>query len=124
MAAICDLRLSSRTEGLQFIACGPETDWLRKIQNIKPIAVGHRGSVLVDAAVLSNLKRYMPLAVCNGIDRFHLVFDVLDRAPPLGASTVYVKQEIREKLVEHKRFIANRGTDIPEVKDCRWQNKG
>jgi xylulose-5-phosphate/fructose-6-phosphate phosphoketolase len=64
------------------------------------------------------------MAVRNGIDRFHLVLDILDRAPPLGASTVYVKQEIREKLVEHKRFIAVYGTDKPDVKDWRWQNKG
>jgi phosphoketolase len=81
--------------------------------------LGIAGSVLVDAAVLSNLKRYIPLAPRNGIDRFHLALDVLDRAPPLGASTVYVKQEIRKKLVEHKRFIAEYGTDMPEVKDWR-----
>jgi xylulose-5-phosphate/fructose-6-phosphate phosphoketolase len=61
------------------------------------------------------------MAVRNGIDRFHLVLDVLDRVPKLGEGAVYMKQEIRAKLVEHKRFIAERGTDMPEVQDWRWQ---
>jgi xylulose-5-phosphate/fructose-6-phosphate phosphoketolase len=51
------------------------------------------------------------MAVRNGIDRFHLVLDVLNRAPQLGASAVYAKQEIRGKLIGHKRFIAEHGAD-------------
>jgi xylulose-5-phosphate/fructose-6-phosphate phosphoketolase len=62
------------------------------------------------------------MAVRNDIDRFHLVLDVIDRVPKLGASAVYVKQEMRERLIEHKRFIAEHGADMPEIQDWRWRN--
>ncbi len=62
------------------------------------------------------------MAVRNDIDRFHLVLDVIDRVPKLGTSAVYVQQEMREKLIEHKRFIAAHGTDMPEIQDWRWRN--
>ena len=41
------------------------------------------------------------MAVRNDLDRFHLAEDVIDRVPKLGASAAYVKQEMRDKLVEH-----------------------
>jgi xylulose-5-phosphate/fructose-6-phosphate phosphoketolase len=60
------------------------------------------------------------MAVRNGIDRFHLVSDVIDRVPGLGASAVYAKQAIRDKLIEHHRFVCRTGTDMPEVATWRW----
>jgi XFP C-terminal domain len=45
------------------------------------------------------------MAVRNDIDRFHLVLDVIDPVPKLGASAVYVQQEMRERLIEHKRSL-------------------
>lgn len=61
------------------------------------------------------------MAVRNKIDRFHLVGDVIDRAWKGNPCAVYLKQEIRDKLIEHKRYIEQRGDDLPEVKDWRWQ---
>jgi xylulose-5-phosphate/fructose-6-phosphate phosphoketolase len=60
------------------------------------------------------------MAVRNDLDRFHLVEDVIDRVPKLGASAVYVKQAMKERLIEHKRYIAEHGTDLPEVQSWRW----
>ena len=60
------------------------------------------------------------MVVRNRLDRFHLVADVIDFVPTLGAAAVYVKQAIRDKLVEHKRYIAEHGADLPEVHDWRW----
>jgi xylulose-5-phosphate/fructose-6-phosphate phosphoketolase len=62
------------------------------------------------------------MAVRNDIDRFHLVLDVIDRVPNLGASAVHVKQEMRERLIEHKRFIAEHIADMPEIQGWRWRN--
>ncbi len=60
------------------------------------------------------------MAVRNGIDRFHLVGDVIDRVPKLGAAAAYAKQAIRDRLIDHKRYIGKNGADMPEVKNWRW----
>jgi xylulose-5-phosphate/fructose-6-phosphate phosphoketolase len=60
------------------------------------------------------------MTVLNDLDRFHLVNDVIDRVPTLGARAAYVKQAMRDKLFEHKQYIARYGDDMPEVRDWKW----
>jgi xylulose-5-phosphate/fructose-6-phosphate phosphoketolase len=60
------------------------------------------------------------MVVMNELDRFHLVGDVIDRVPSLGARVAYVKQFIRDKLIEHKNYIDQWGEDMPEVRQWRW----
>ena len=61
------------------------------------------------------------MVVRNRIDRFHLVADIIDRVPQLGASAVHAKQAIRDRLIEHKRYITAHGQDMPDVRDWRWR---
>ncbi|MEE8187363.1 MAG: phosphoketolase family protein, partial [Nitrososphaerales archaeon] len=60
------------------------------------------------------------MAVLNEIDRFNLVDDVIDRVPKLGSRAAYVKQYIREKLIDHKHYIHQYGEDMPEIRDWKW----
>ena len=53
------------------------------------------------------------MAVRNDIDRFHLVKDVVDRVPSLGPRAAYLTQIIRDKLIDHKRYIRQHGEDMP-----------
>jgi xylulose-5-phosphate/fructose-6-phosphate phosphoketolase len=60
------------------------------------------------------------MVLMNDLDRFHLVADVIDRVPALGPRAAYAKQAIRDKLIEHKQYIADNGQDLPEIRNWKW----
>jgi xylulose-5-phosphate/fructose-6-phosphate phosphoketolase len=64
------------------------------------------------------------MCVRNDLDRFHLAADVIDRVPHLGARAAYAKQAIRDKLIEHKQYIAKHGEDMPEITNWTWGQYG
>ena len=60
------------------------------------------------------------MTVLNDLDRFHLAGDVVDRVPKLQKIGAHFKQMLRNKLVEHKQYIHERGDDLPEIRDWTW----
>jgi len=62
------------------------------------------------------------MAVLNELDRFHLAADVIDRVPGLGSKGAYLKQFIRDRLVEHKQYISAHGQDMPEIRGWKWRD--
>ena len=60
------------------------------------------------------------MCVLNDLDRFHLVSDVIDRVPQLGAKAAYAKQAIRDKLIEHKEYVFGHGEDMPDILNWTW----
>lgn len=61
------------------------------------------------------------MVVLNDLDRFHLVEDVIDRVPKLGAKAAHLKQKLRNKLIVHKQYITEHGQDMPEIREWNWQ---
>jgi xylulose-5-phosphate/fructose-6-phosphate phosphoketolase len=60
------------------------------------------------------------MCVLNELDRFHLVMDVIDRVPRIRNTGAHTLQKLRNKLAEHKQYIARYGDDLPEVKEWKW----
>ena len=60
------------------------------------------------------------MCVLNDIDRYHLVMDVIDRVPSLGSRAAYLKQLLRDRLIDHKAYICEHGEDMPEIRDWTW----
>jgi xylulose-5-phosphate/fructose-6-phosphate phosphoketolase len=60
------------------------------------------------------------MTVLNDLDRFHLAGDVVDRVPRLQSVGGHFKQLLRNKLVEHKQYIRERGDDLPEIRGWTW----
>jgi len=60
------------------------------------------------------------MTVLNKIDRFHLVMDAIDRLPQTGEKGRALKQELTDKLAEHRLYINEFGEDMPEIREWRW----
>jgi len=60
------------------------------------------------------------MTVLNELDRFHLAMDVIDRVPGLQQAAAHQKQLLRNMLIESKLYIAERGDDLPAIRDWHW----
>jgi xylulose-5-phosphate/fructose-6-phosphate phosphoketolase len=60
------------------------------------------------------------MTVLNELDRFHLVIDAINRLPQTGDKGVYLKQQLKDKLIEHRQYINRHGQDLPEVLGWAW----
>jgi len=49
-----------------------------------------------------------------------LVMDTIDRPPQTGDKGIYLKQQLKDKLVDHKQYIAQYGEDLPEIRNWKW----
>ena len=61
------------------------------------------------------------MVVMNDLDRFHLVADVVERVPRLRERAAYVKQYVRDRLIEHKEYIHEHGEDMPDIRNWQWK---
>jgi len=60
------------------------------------------------------------MVVLNGLDRFHLAIEVIERLPHLSVAAAPVKQRFRDKLIEHTHYVREHGEDMPEIRDWTW----
>ena len=60
------------------------------------------------------------MVMLNDLDRFHLVADVLDRVPALGATVASLRQDMLDARAEARRYGRDHGEDPPEIANWRW----
>ncbi|WP_019484148.1 phosphoketolase family protein [Arthrobacter sp. TB 23] len=60
------------------------------------------------------------MCVMNQIDRFNLAIDVIDRVPRLRDVSSHVREELKDKLIQHHQYIRTAGEDLPEVRNWQW----
>ncbi|MBS1684383.1 MAG: phosphoketolase family protein [Bacteroidetes bacterium] len=59
------------------------------------------------------------MVVMNDMDRYRLVIDAIDRLPGIGSKGDHLKQQMKNKLIDHKQYICEHGEDMPEVRDWK-----
>jgi xylulose-5-phosphate/fructose-6-phosphate phosphoketolase len=62
------------------------------------------------------------MVVLNQLDRFHLAIEAIERVPGLDIAAAHVKQEFRDTLIEHSRYVREHGEDMPQIRDWVWPN--
>ncbi|POH72491.1 phosphoketolase family protein [Arthrobacter glacialis] len=60
------------------------------------------------------------MCVLNQLDRFNLAIDVIDRVPRLKDVSAHVREELKNKLIEHRQYIRTHGEDMPEIRSWEW----
>jgi xylulose-5-phosphate/fructose-6-phosphate phosphoketolase len=60
------------------------------------------------------------ICVMNGIDRYDLAIDVIDRVPRLRTVGAHARDRLRDQLSEHRRYVRTHGEDLPEIRDWQW----
>lgn len=60
------------------------------------------------------------MVVLNDLDRFHLVIDVIDRVPGLGARAAHLRQQMIDARQAARDYTREHGEDDPRVAEWRW----
>jgi xylulose-5-phosphate/fructose-6-phosphate phosphoketolase len=63
------------------------------------------------------------MVMLNDLDRYHLVLDVLDRVPGLGAKSAGLHQKLTDARLRARAWTREYGEDLPEVADWTWSGE-
>jgi xylulose-5-phosphate/fructose-6-phosphate phosphoketolase len=63
------------------------------------------------------------MVVRNELDRFHLAIDAIDRVPGLAVKAIQAKQRLRDRLIDHHRYVTTHGEDMPDIASWMWPYK-
>ncbi|MEV0612407.1 phosphoketolase family protein [Nonomuraea sp. NPDC050404] len=63
-----------------------------------------------------------PFDMCmlNDIDRFHLVIDVIDRVPGLGATAAHLRQRMSDERLRARAYTREHGEDPADIRSWTW----
>lgn len=67
-----------------------------------------------------NINTPLELAIKNQVDRFNLVIDVIDRVPKLGSRAAYLKERMKDEIIQNLNYAHTHGIDKEEITNWRW----
>jgi xylulose-5-phosphate/fructose-6-phosphate phosphoketolase len=62
------------------------------------------------------------MVMLNDLDRFHLVMDVIDRVPSVGATAAELRQRMADARTAARAYTREHGEDPPEVSGWVWDS--
>jgi xylulose-5-phosphate/fructose-6-phosphate phosphoketolase len=60
------------------------------------------------------------MVMLNDLDRYHLVMDVIDRVPQLGATAAHLRQDMADRRVAARARTRETGEDSPDITEWVW----
>jgi xylulose-5-phosphate/fructose-6-phosphate phosphoketolase len=60
------------------------------------------------------------MVMLNDLDRYHLVIDVIDRVPSLGARAATLRQDMTDARLAARTWTREHGVDHPAVSEWAW----
>jgi len=60
------------------------------------------------------------MTVLNQLDRYNLAMDVIDRVERLQGTSGAAREDLKNKLIEHKIHTRRYGEDQEEVRSWQW----
>ncbi len=64
------------------------------------------------------------MVMLNDLDRFHLVMDVIDRVPSLGARAATLRQRMADRRLAARAYTREHGEDDPVISGWTWPDRG
>ena len=90
------------------------------LADVQHMLLGHWGITPGQNFIYAHLNRVIKK---HDLDMIYLVMDTIDRAPGTGEKSIYLKQQLKDKLIEHKQYIDKNGEDLPEIRNWKWSAK-
>ncbi|MDQ2883062.1 MAG: phosphoketolase family protein [Actinomycetota bacterium] len=60
------------------------------------------------------------IVMLNDLDRYHLVIDVIDRVPSLGAAAAHLRQQMVDARLAARAYTRTHGEDDPAISQWTW----
>ena len=67
-----------------------------------------------------NINTPLELAIINGIDRYSLAMDVIDRVPGLQASAAHIMERFKDSMTDALNYAYSEGIDREEIRNWTW----
>ncbi|MCW2943309.1 MAG: phosphoketolase [Actinoallomurus sp.] len=64
------------------------------------------------------------IVMLNDLDRFHIIMDVIDRVPSLGARAATLRQQMADARLAARRYTREHGEDDPAIAGWTWAGGG